>query len=123
MLKLVVTLTHHLLLQLEYQRQQLLQERQQFHMEQIRAAEYRARQFANQQLTDSKPQLTQHGDSTPSSSGAPPSVHNPALAAAVGHGSGYVMHGSPMPPQGPQVSFFSYIITNSYINHMYVCYY
>ncbi|XP_059175655.1 SWI/SNF complex subunit SMARCC1-like isoform X2 [Physella acuta] len=88
---------------LEYQRQQLLQERQQFHMEQIRAAEYRARQFANQQLTDSKPQLTQHGDSTPSSSGAPPSVHNPALAAAVSHGSGYVMHGSPMPPQGPQV--------------------
>ncbi|XP_037079643.1 SWI/SNF complex subunit SMARCC2-like [Pollicipes pollicipes] len=31
---------------LEYQRQQLLQERQQFHMEQLRAAEFRARQQA-----------------------------------------------------------------------------
>ena len=36
--------------QLEYQRQQLLQERQQFHLEQIRAAEYRARQIAMTQL-------------------------------------------------------------------------
>lgn len=36
---------------LEYQRQQLLQERQQFHMEQLRAAEFRARQMAAQQLT------------------------------------------------------------------------
>ncbi|XP_074652701.1 SWI/SNF complex subunit SMARCC2-like [Tubulanus polymorphus] len=35
---------------LEYQRQQLLQERQQFHMEQLRAAEFRARQVAAQQL-------------------------------------------------------------------------
>ncbi len=36
--------------QLEYQRQQLLQERQQFHMEQLRAAEFRARQVAAQHL-------------------------------------------------------------------------
>ncbi|KAI1290154.1 SWI/SNF complex subunit SMARCC2 [Halotydeus destructor] len=32
---------------LEYQRQQLIQERQQFHMEQLRAAEFRARQTAH----------------------------------------------------------------------------
>lgn len=32
---------------LEYQRQQLIQERQQFHMEQLRAAEFRARQHAH----------------------------------------------------------------------------
>jgi len=36
---------------LEYQRQQLIQERQQFHLEQLRAAEFRARSAAQQQLT------------------------------------------------------------------------
>merc|ERR1712083_460256 len=35
---------------LEYQRQQLIQERQQFHLEQLRAAEFRARSQAQQQL-------------------------------------------------------------------------
>jgi hypothetical protein len=35
---------------LEHQRQQLLQERQQFHLEQLRAAEYRQRQLAAQNL-------------------------------------------------------------------------
>ncbi len=40
---------------LEHQRQQLLQERQQFHLEQLRAAEYRQRQLAAQQhLNDGK---------------------------------------------------------------------
>ena len=52
-----------LLLQLEYQRQQLLQERQQFHMEQVRAAEYRARQIAMQQMaTEQKPTTQGAGD-------------------------------------------------------------
>ncbi len=35
---------------LEHQRQQLIQERQQFHLEQLRAAEFRARSAAQQQL-------------------------------------------------------------------------
>merc|ERR1712047_180996 len=35
---------------LEYQRQQLIQERQQFHLEQLRAAEFRARATAQTQL-------------------------------------------------------------------------
>ena len=35
---------------MEHQRQQLLQERQQFHLEQLRAAEFRQRQLAAQQL-------------------------------------------------------------------------
>ena len=35
---------------MEHQRQQLLQERQQFHCEQLRAAEFRQRQLAAQQL-------------------------------------------------------------------------
>merc|ERR1719376_1640324 len=36
---------------LEYHRQQLIQERQQFHLEQLRAAKFRARSEAQQQLT------------------------------------------------------------------------
>jgi len=40
---------------LEYQRQQLIQERQQFHLEQLRAAEFRARTTAQQQLTKEQP--------------------------------------------------------------------
>merc|ERR1711874_303461 len=42
---------------LEYQRQQLIQERQQFHLEQLKLAEFRARTAAQQQLTpkDSAP--------------------------------------------------------------------
>merc|ERR1712111_248162 len=39
---------------LEYQRQQLIQERQQFHLEQLRAAEFRARAAAQQQLARSE---------------------------------------------------------------------
>lgn len=35
---------------LEYQRQQLIQERQQFHLEQLKAAEFRARQQAHHRL-------------------------------------------------------------------------
>ncbi|KAL8618460.1 hypothetical protein ACOMHN_049877 [Nucella lapillus] len=107
---------------LEYQRQQLLQERQQFHLEQIRAAEYRARQIAisqlaaeqRQQAPVASPDQAGTGGQAPSTTPTtattqaltpqPGSVtsQNPALAAAVSQGS-YAMHGSPLPPQGPQV--------------------
>jgi len=40
---------------LEHQRQQLIQERQQFHLEQLRAAEFRARSAAQQQLQRENP--------------------------------------------------------------------
>merc|ERR1719341_2881108 len=40
---------------LEYQRQQLIQERQQFHLEQLRAAEFRARTAAQTQLNKEQP--------------------------------------------------------------------
>merc|ERR1712043_15301 len=43
---------------LEYQRQQLIQERQQFHLEQLRAAEFRARAAAQQQLARSEGDAT-----------------------------------------------------------------
>jgi len=59
---------------LEYQRQQLIQERQQFHLEQLRAAEFRARSQAQQQLN--KEQGT--GGSAPA--GSLPA--GPAAAAA-----------------------------------------
>merc|ERR1711868_26415 len=58
---------------LEYQRQQLIQERQQFHLEQLRAAEFRARSQAQQQLN--KEQGTAPAGSLPA---------GPAAAAAPG---------------------------------------
>ncbi|XP_023930309.1 SWI/SNF complex subunit SMARCC2 [Lingula anatina] len=89
---------------LEYQRQQLLQERQQFHMEQLKAAEYRARQMAAQQLQIEKMQqqhqqfqqqqqqsLQQH--SAPSSSPAP---HHLGAGDHVSH--------HPPPPEAPSAS-------------------
>ena len=44
---------------LDYQRQQLIQEHQQFHLEQLRAAEFRARTTAQTQLTKEQPITTQ----------------------------------------------------------------
>ncbi|CAH1775427.1 unnamed protein product, partial [Owenia fusiformis] len=75
---------------LEYQRQQLLHERQQFHMEQLKAAEYRARQHAAQQmaLDKQKQQMASGGgDNTSAASlapqGPPPPI-NPNMATAAG---------------------------------------
>jgi len=58
---------------LEYQRQQLIQERQQFHLEQLKAAEFRARQQAHHRLQ---------------AAGVPPPVPNPE----------HVAPASPAPP-------------------------
>lgn len=44
---------------LEYQRQQLITERQQFHLEQLKAAEFRARQQAHQRLQQEQGQWGQ----------------------------------------------------------------
>ncbi|OXU23978.1 hypothetical protein TSAR_004197 [Trichomalopsis sarcophagae] len=44
---------------LEYQRQQLINERQQFHLEQLKAAEFRARQQAHQRLAQEQQQQAQ----------------------------------------------------------------
>lgn len=45
---------------LEYQRQQLITERQQFHLEQLKAAEFRARQQAHQRLQQEQGQWQQN---------------------------------------------------------------
>jgi len=58
---------------LEYQRQQLIQERQQFHLEQLKAAEFRARSAAQQQLNKEAGVTS-----------APASGGQPASAPAVG---------------------------------------
>merc|ERR1712198_737828 len=54
---------------LEYQRQQLIQERQQFHLEQLRAAEFRARSAAQQQLN--KEQGVTSTTTAPTAAGQP----------------------------------------------------
>ena len=61
---------------LELQRQQLLQERQQFHLEQLKAAEMRARQHALQQLTQG---------ASPAHSPAPALTPTPAQLTTTSH--------------------------------------
>merc|ERR1719285_524219 len=63
---------------LEYQRQQLIQERQQFHLEQLRAAEIRARQHAQAQLTKAE-----GGTGAPVVVGAQPSTLPAAPTASL----------------------------------------
>lgn len=71
---------------LEYQRQQLIQERQQFHLEQLKAAEFRARQQAHQRFQLEQGQQWQQ----PPIAGAPPAgITSPQQQPAQG------------PPQGP----------------------
>lgn len=64
---------------LEYQRQQLITERQQFHLEQLKAAEFRARQNANQRLA-AEQQQQQQQTPTPPSPQAIPSTTSPSPA-------------------------------------------
>jgi len=77
---------------LEYQRQELLRERQQFHMEQLRAAEFRAKQMAAQQLQHEQltkqqqgqgqlPQLAQITGPPPGPSGPPGLAANQTVTA------------------------------------------
>lgn len=57
---------------LEYQRQQLIAERQQFHLEQLKAAEFRARQEAHRRLA------AEAQSHPPGSPGQPPQQPPPA---------------------------------------------
>ncbi|KPJ10736.1 SWI/SNF complex subunit SMARCC2 [Papilio machaon] len=70
---------------LEYQRQQLIQERQQFHLEQLKAAEFRARHQAHQRYLTPPPHtpsylyilitLKLEAESRPTAMGPPPTSH------------------------------------------------
>lgn len=61
---------------LEYQRQQLITERQQFHLEQLKAAEFRARQNAQARLQQEQ-QGPWQPSPTPNLSNAPPQPAHP----------------------------------------------
>lgn len=73
---------------LEYQRQQLITERQQFHLEQLKAAEFRARQTAQARLQQEQQgqwQAVGHPNMPPNPQGPPtihPNVNGPNVAAA-----------------------------------------
>lgn len=76
---------------LEYQRQQLITERQQFHLEQLKAAEFRARQQAHQRLqaeqgqwTTQQPVMPHNApppETGPSTTPTPPSPQASAVAS------------------------------------------
>lgn len=76
---------------LEYQRQQLITERQQFHLEQLKAAEFRARQQAHQRLQAEQGQwptqqpnvshATSSSEPGPSTTPTPPSPQAAAVAS------------------------------------------
>lgn len=84
---------------LEYQRQQLITERQQFHLEQLKAAEFRARQNAqhriqqeqqgqwqpppNQNVANAPPAPGQHSMHPNGPHIPPPTTVGPNVAAAV----------------------------------------
>lgn len=87
---------------LEYQRQLLLQERQQFHMEQIRAAEYRARQFASQQVETGAP--TPPPQSSSSAASSPPSSMTPSVTKPPGSTQSFGGSGIPQAAQPPTSS-------------------
>lgn len=66
---------------LEYQRQQLITERQQFHLEQLKAAEFRARQQAHQRLQQEQGQWQQNPNQPPTASAGsqPPAPNSGSL--------------------------------------------
>ena len=75
---------------MEHQRQQLVQERQQFHLEQLRAAEFRQRQLAAQQLLDegklqmpTPPPSTAIPESMPMQTNSAPTVPAPSTTPSV----------------------------------------
>lgn len=79
---------------LEYQRQQLIQERQQFHLEQLKAAEFRARQQAHQRFQQ------EHGNPGPWQNNPAPPL--PGVQPNIAPGHGPIMAGQNPPPMAIQ---------------------
>lgn len=79
---------------LEYQRQQLITERQQFHLEQLKAAEFRARQNAQHRL-----QQEQQGQWQPPANPNVASVPPMAAATQPPHPMQPNVNGPHIPPQ------------------------
>ena len=79
---------------LEYQRQQLITERQQFHLEQLKAAEFRARQQAHQRLQADQgqwalqqPQMTHTAPPNEGAATNTPTPPSPQAAAVASPGA------------------------------------
>ncbi|CAL8401728.1 unnamed protein product, partial [Arctogadus glacialis] len=90
---------------LEYQRQQLLADRQSFHMEQLKYAEMRARQQHFQQIQQAAAAATAGGPPGPTASGQPaPGTPTPASAPSPAPPTASVPVGESQPPAGPQAS-------------------
>ncbi|CAG9112898.1 unnamed protein product [Plutella xylostella] len=70
---------------LEYQRQQLIQERQQFHLEQLKAAEFRARHHAHHRLQQEGGLPAAGAAAAPAPEQPPPEAAPAAAAAAAAH--------------------------------------
>ncbi|XP_056461498.1 SWI/SNF complex subunit SMARCC2 [Gadus chalcogrammus] len=89
---------------LEYQRQQLLADRQSFHMEQLKYAEMRARQQHFQQIQQAAAAAA-GGPPGPAASGQPaPGTPTPASAPSPAPPTATVPVGESQPPVGPQAS-------------------
>lgn len=92
---------------LEYQRQQLITERQQFHLEQLKAAEFRARQQAHQRIA-AEQQGHQWMQQTPGMASSGPGTPNPGMpnpgpppaipAAAPNNGAVNIQSNAVQPP-------------------------
>lgn len=91
---------------LEYQRQQLIQERQQFHLEQLKAAEFRARQQAHQRFQQEHggPGPWQNHPAGPNMASVPPSMP-----------PGQISHGPMMQGQNPPPIQQAPVVANSAI--------
>lgn len=88
---------------LEYQRQQLITERQQFHLEQLKAAEFRARQQAHHRLQQEQQgqwQLANPNAQTPTPASGPLSAPTSIVASAT-----VVSSNSIAPPVNANASF------------------
>lgn len=83
---------------LEYQRQQLITERQQFHLEQLKAAEFRARQQAHHRL-----QQEQQWQSGTTGSGTAPNTSAPQTVAS-GTGATGIQNNLSGTPVGSQIN-------------------
>lgn len=89
---------------LEYQRQQLIQERQQFHLEQLKAAEFRARQQAHQRFQQEHGMSWHHSQQQPPNMAPPnPMGHPPTLMAGATQNPSQIapIQPQPGPPQIP----------------------
>lgn len=91
---------------LEYQRQQLIQERQQFHLEQLKAAEFRARQQAQQRFASEQGAASwgpATGQAVPQQNTVPsPAPPTPAASAAGEQSTGPITPSTTPTPPSPQ---------------------